>query len=91
MQYGYFQFVRIASSIGFIWLAYQYKEKPLFLITCIAGAILFNPIFKISFPRKTWNRIDVIIAIGLILWTIIELILLAAEKKKIVLEKHEEK
>lgn len=84
MPYGYYQFVRLAASIGFIWLAYQYRQTLLLLLTSIACAILFNPIYKVSFPRKTWNKLDTIIAAGLIIWVIIELIYLAIKKKKAV-------
>lgn len=36
-------------------------------IIFIALAILFQPIFKISFGRTIWNAIDVLIGVGLIL------------------------
>lgn len=70
VPYGYFQFVRIAGCIGFCYLAYKEFEEDrvisgILSVTCI---ILLNPVFKIHFTRKTWNNIDLIIAIGLLVW-----------------------
>jgi len=72
VPYGYFQFIRIAGCIGFCYLAYKELEEKrsitgIFSVVC---AILLNPVFKIHFTRKTWNNIDVVIALGLIIWTI---------------------
>ncbi len=87
MPYGYFQFVRVVSCVGFIWLANEYKDKMYVLLGCVGAAILFNPLFKIHFTRKLWNPIDVIIAVSLILWVIIEIVPLKHERK----ETHKEK
>jgi hypothetical protein len=70
MPYGYFQFVRVACFVGFMWLAYEYKTITISLIGCVGAAILFNPIFKIYFTRSVWNTIDVIVAVLLIIWTL---------------------
>jgi len=74
VPYGYFQFIRIATCIGFAYLAYtELKEnKSILGILSIACAILLNPIIKIHFTRKVWNQIDLILAIGLIIWVTIE-------------------
>lgn len=87
MPYGYFQFVRLSAFISFLWLANKYKESLYLQVICIGCAILFNPLFKVSFPRKTWNTIDVIIAIGLVIWAIAEFVSLRNERK----ETHKEK
>ena len=69
MPYGLYQFVRFAAMIGFAYLAYsanqQTNKNEVFIY--IALAILFQPIFKISFGRTIWNAIDVLIGVGLIL------------------------
>ena len=72
VPYGYFQFLRIAGCVAFCYLAYkEFEQKREITGTLsVACAILLNPVFKIHFERKTWNTIDVIIAIGLIVWTI---------------------
>ncbi len=68
MPYGYFQFVRFISLIGFGILAYnankkgQQTEQVIFIVL----AILFQPLVKISLGRTIWNIVDVIVAIGLI-------------------------
>ena len=76
VPYGYFQFVRIAGCIGFCYLAYSrfHDGKALTGIFCVACAILLNPVFKIYFTRNVWNDIDVIIAILLLVWVIIDVI-----------------
>lgn len=74
MPYGYFQFVRLVSCAGFIYLAVQeFKAgNQITGVLSVAGAILFNPIFKIYLRRGTWNTLDVIIAAILITWAITE-------------------
>ncbi len=74
MPYGYYQFVRIAACVGFLWLAYSYSKQPLLLLPCIGIAILVNPVIKVYFNRHTWNEIDIAIAILLVIWIIIDLV-----------------
>lgn len=81
MPYGYYQFVRLSGCIGLIWLTYEYG-KSLLAIPCILSAILLNPIIKIHFDRDTWNIIDVIIAIALVIWVIVDLVSLYHAKRK---------
>lgn len=83
VPYGYFQFVRIAGCIGFCWLAYieHEEKKSITAILSIVCAILLNPIFKIHFARKTWNNIDISIAVFLGLWVIFDLRYLYLNRK----------
>jgi len=67
MPYGYYQFIRISGFISFLYLAYQSKAKPFFVVIWIFSAILINPFLKIYFTKFTWNIIDVIWAMLLIL------------------------
>jgi len=69
MPYGYFQFVRFISLVGFGLLAYQANDqgKQSEAIIYVVLALLFQPFFKISLGRTLWNIVDVIIAIGLLL------------------------
>lgn len=69
MPYGYFQFVRFISLIGFGVLAFNafQKDQQTEMIVFIALAILFQPLIKISLGRTIWNLVDVIVAIGLII------------------------
>lgn len=76
MPYGYYQFMRIAVCACFVWLAKIYEDENNngLLVLCGGLVILFNPFFKIHFVRYTWNVIDVIISVMLLLWIIIDLI-----------------
>ena len=68
LPYGYYQFVRFASLIGFGYLAFNTNEQgaknEAFIY--LALAILFQPFFKIALGRSLWNVIDVVVGIGLI-------------------------
>lgn len=66
MPYGYFQFVRIAGCVGFIYLLFS-KDNIYFKIAWIVSIILLNPIFKIIIHKHDWHIIDVIIAIFLLI------------------------
>lgn len=69
MPYGYFQFVRFVSLIGFAILAYQasQQEKQTEVVIYVVLALLFQPFLKISLGRTLWNIVDIIVAIGLLL------------------------
>ncbi|NTW34154.1 MAG: hypothetical protein HGB12_16310 [Bacteroidetes bacterium] len=68
MPYGYYQFIRFASLVGFAILAYQANERQnkTEMIIYICLAILFQLLIKISLSREIWNIIDVIVGIFLI-------------------------
>lgn len=69
MAYGYYMLIRYAATILFGVIAYDYflnRKKGLY-VTCLALALLFQPILKIPFGREVWNLIDVVVAIFL-LW-----------------------
>lgn len=68
MHYGFYQFVRFASLIGFGILAYTASEKESKTEMIIYGglALLFQPFLKIALGREIWNIVDVIVGIGLI-------------------------
>lgn len=68
VPYGYFQLVRLFSTIAFGLMAYRYykegKEKLAYTFGTLV--LLFQPFYKISLGRTLWNVIDVIVALGLI-------------------------
>ena len=68
MPYGYFQLVRLFSTIAFGLMSFQYykggKEKLAYTFGTLL--LLFQPLYRISLGRTVWNIIDVIVAIGLI-------------------------
>ena len=82
VPYGYFQFIRIACCIGFIYLAYgEFKaDKMITGLFCVIGAILLNPVYKIHFVRHIWNAIDIVLAALIVIWIIVDL----SRKRKIV-------
>ncbi len=66
--YGYYQFVRFVSMVGFGFLGYWYfqnSNQPLG-ISFIVLAVLFQPFFKVHLGRELWNAVDVIVAVALI-------------------------
>lgn len=69
MPYGYYQFVRFAAMVGFAYLGYSAKEqnRKNEMLLFIALTLLFQPFIKIALGRATWNIVDIIIGIGLII------------------------
>lgn len=68
MPYGYFTLVRVLATVVFGIYAYRcfaVKKEGLTLVFATL-ALLFQPFAKVGFKRVTWNIIDVIVAIGLI-------------------------
>ena len=68
MPYGYFTLVRVLATMVFGIYAYRcfaVKKEGLTLVFATL-ALLFQPFAKVGFNRVTWNIIDVIVAIGLI-------------------------
>lgn len=69
MPYGYFQIVRLISTVVFGMMAYGYYKvkKETMAYVCGGVALLFQPFYKIVLGRVVWNVIDVVVAIGLII------------------------
>ena len=76
LPYGYFQFVRFASLMGFGILAYHSNSnsnsKQTEVIIYIILAVLFQPFIKISLGRELWNIVDVIVAVALLISLVIK-------------------
>jgi len=81
MPYGFYQFVRFASLIGFTYLAYcsymnnkhkiavgwvDVQDKYASSFIFLFLAILFQPFLKIALGRQIWNIVDVVVGIILI-------------------------
>ena len=79
LPYGYYQFVRFVAMVLFGLLAYDFysKKKELYAVLYISLAIMFQPVFKISFGREMWNILDVVVA----LWLIMQIIYLIKDSK----------
>ena len=69
MPYGYFQLVRFVAMVVFGLMAYQYYCRNKSIAATVFGvlALLFQPIYKIALGRATWNVIDVVVAVVLII------------------------
>lgn len=75
MPYGYYQFMRLATCAGFLWLAYsEFKQSGhIFTLLYIVLAILFNPVIKVHLDKGTWHVIDVVVAIIILLTILFDL------------------
>jgi multisubunit Na+/H+ antiporter MnhB subunit len=73
MPYGFYQFLRFAAMVGFVYLAYSANEQgnKNEVFVYIALAILFQPFIKIALGRTIWNSVDVLVGIGLLLSLVI--------------------
>jgi hypothetical protein len=61
MDYGYFQALRYFGFFGFAYLSYAEKgERKLWMILWGGSTILINPWFKFIFSRESWNFIDAV-------------------------------
>ncbi len=69
MPYGYYMLVRFVSMVAFGVMAYRYytQSKVALTVTFASLALLFQPFIKIALGRTTWNVVDVIVAILLML------------------------
>jgi hypothetical protein len=68
MPYGYYQFVRIAATIGFVYLAYSANKQNIDneVIPYIVLVMIFQPFATVYLSKITWNVIDVIVGVGLL-------------------------
>lgn len=68
MPYGFYQFVRFLSTIGFGYLAYEAnsENRNNETILYVILGLLFQPFLKVSLGRELWNIVDVGVAIYLI-------------------------
>lgn len=73
MPYGYYQLVRFVSMVVFGVMAVRTwnEEQHVWSITFGALAVLFQPVVKIALGRMTWNIVDVVVAIILVVYTVL--------------------
>lgn len=84
MPYGYFQLVRFWATITFCLLAFNSNKQgyKTAVVIYICLAILFQPFFKIALGRVIWNIVDVIAAVGLIVFGFAKLFINLHNSKK---------
>lgn len=67
MPYGYYNFIRYATTIlAIIWAVNLWNKTRAFAWISFAIAVIFNPFFKIALGRVLWNIADIGVAILLI-------------------------
>lgn len=74
--YGYYQFLRVATVILSLFIAYAiYKsdEENKTVWFFVAVAVLFNPLLPIYLDKSLWVVIDILVAFSVPIVTIISL------------------
>lgn len=68
MPYEYYQFVRIAMTFGFSYLAYSANKlnRDNEFIPYIVAVMVFQPFATVHLSKIMWNVIDVIIGVSLL-------------------------
>lgn len=74
MPYGYYMLVRFVAMVAFGLLAYHYYNRHKIIVAVVLGvlALLFQPICKIALGRVLWNVIDVLVAVLLVALYVLE-------------------
>lgn len=75
MPYGYYQLVRFVSMVVFGVMAVRSwnEERQAWAITFGSLAVLFQPVVKIALGRMMWNIVDVVVAIILVVYTVLDI------------------
>lgn len=68
MPYGYYQFLKIAATAGFTYLAYSANKQNINeeVIPYIILVMVFQPLATVHLSKIAWNIIDVLVGIGLL-------------------------
>jgi hypothetical protein len=74
LPYSYYQLLRYAATIIFLYLAYEshQEDKKIYPVIFVALAGLFQPFLKIALGRSVWNILDIVVAIFLVLSIFVE-------------------
>lgn len=67
MPYGFYQLVRFAATVAFLYFSYDYfcSKRVSLGVLFAALALLFQPFFKVALGRTIWNCVDIVVAIVL--------------------------
>lgn len=68
MPYGFYTIIRLATAIVMGCWAVRFSSQSRWSLTVISGSIvlLFQPILPIALDRFTWNVVDILLAIFLL-------------------------
>jgi hypothetical protein len=82
--YNYYQFIRFAAFVGFAILTGMYYKQGKIVEALIAavGTMVFNPFYKVTFKRDTWQDIDYCIAMACAAWVIADLVKLSVTLRR---------
>lgn len=72
LPYGFYTLMRLVVCLTCIFdasLAYQKKQRY-WMYTMGFIALLFNPIIKVHFDKSTWQLIDLVTAIVLVIYVV---------------------
>ena len=74
MPYGFYNVIRLATAVIACCWSYQFYKAKKTPLAIIAGAItiLFQPLIKIVLDRTTWNILDILLAIAIIVLVFIK-------------------
>ena len=65
LPYGFFQLLRLTVTAVAIYVAVATRGTSTLWPWAMGGvALLFNPVFPVSFSRQDWRPIDVAVAVG---------------------------
>lgn len=69
LPYGFYNILRLVTAIIAVCWAVKFAEQEKTTLAIIAAgvALLFQPFFMISLDKMTWNIIDVLLAVFLII------------------------
>jgi hypothetical protein len=83
MPYNYYMLYKFSMFLLLSIIAYLALKQRNFVDVVIAlvGVIFFNPFEKVRFIKSTWQLIDEILAISLMVWAIVDFILFKFRKK----------
>lgn len=64
LPYGFYTIIRLATAVVAVCWAYSFFScrKTALAVVSVMIALLFQPFFKITMDRLTWNIVDVVLA-----------------------------
>ena len=65
MPYGYYTLLRLVACVVFALAAFAAQARRYATLPWVFGlmALLFNPVFKVHFPKRLWALIDIAAAL----------------------------
>jgi FtsH-binding integral membrane protein len=69
MPYGYYTLLRVVVCFVFAWASVESFKRNVAALPWLFGtlAILFNPVWKVYFPKLVWSALDIGAAMFLLL------------------------